>query len=106
MFIWALTGDRRLPPWVWTSCSALFLNGKSGDNSYVDPATGKNIDIPAGKTLADIDPEVARFYDALGDTKLTGELDSAVGDIYMQYMDIPESVVSNKEFAPMEIAYR
>jgi hypothetical protein len=85
---------------------SLFLNGKSGDNAYLDPATGKNIDVPEGKALADIDPETARFYNALGDMKVTGEMDKAVGDIYMQYMDVPERVVSDQEFTPMETAYR
>ncbi len=50
--------------------------------------------------------EAASFYKGLGDTKVTGELHSAMGDIYMNYLDIPESVVSNTEFAPMETAYR
>ena len=59
-----------------------------------------------GKILADIDPETARFYKALGDTKLTGELDSAVGDIYTQYLDIPESIVPRSEFKGLETAYR
>ena len=85
---------------------SLFLNGKSGDNAYTDPATGKNIDIPAGKTLADIDPEVARFYDALGDTKVTGELHATIGDMYTQYLDIPESIVPRSEFKGLETAYR
>ena len=53
-----------------------------------------------------INPEAARFYDGLGDTKMTGNAHDAVGDIYMQYLDAPERVVSNSEFAPLERAYR
>lgn len=64
------------------------------------------IDIPSGKTLADINPEAARFYDGLGETKMTGKIHDAVGDIYMQYLDAPERVVSNSDFAPLERAYR
>ena len=62
--------------------------------------------IHTGKTLADIDPEAARFYEALGDTKLTGELHGAIGDMYTQYLDIPESIVSRGDFKPLETAYR
>jgi hypothetical protein len=53
-----------------------------------------------------VNPEAAAFYKELGDTKVTGEMHNAVGDIYTQYMDIPESVVPNKQFAPLETAYR
>ncbi len=53
-----------------------------------------------------INPEAARFYEGLGETKMTGKAHDAVGDIYMQYLDIPEHVVSNSEFAPLERAYR
>ena len=84
---------------------SLFVNGRSGGD-YLDPQTGKKIEIPEGKTLRSVDPEAARFYEALGDTKVTGELHNAVGDIYTQYMDIPENVVSRAEFKPLETAYR
>ena len=62
--------------------------------------------IPTGKTLADIDPETARFYEDMGNTKMTGELHGAIGDMYTQYLDIPESIVSRGDFKPLETAYR
>lgn len=81
---------------------SLFLNGRSGDDAYLDPVTGEDIDIPAGKTLADIDPETARFYEALGDTKVTDELHTAIGDMYTQYLEIPEGVVPETDFRGLE----
>jgi hypothetical protein len=68
--------------------------------------TGKHIDVPEGKTLAEIDPETVRFYEALGDTKLTGELHTAIGDMYISYLDIPESIITRSDFKPLETAYR
>ncbi len=82
----------------------LFTRGKNG-NTYTDPQTGKPIDIPDGKMLADVNPEAASFYKGLGDTKVTGGLDNAMGDIYMNYMDIPESVVSRSGFEDFRTAY-
>jgi hypothetical protein len=84
---------------------SLFLSGKNG-NTYLDPQTGKTIDVPEGKTLISVDPEAAAFYESLGNSKMTGEMHNAVGDIYLNYMDIPESVVPNQQFAPLETAYR
>ena len=83
---------------------ALFLSGRSGGD-YLDPQTGKKIEIPEGKTLRSVDPEAARFYEALGGTKVTGEMHNAVGDIYMDYMNIPESVVSRSDFENFRSAY-
>ena len=80
------------------------MNCRSGGD-YLDPQTGEKIDIPEGKTLRSVDPEAARFYEALGDTKVTGELHNAVGDIYMDYMNIPESVVSRSGFENFRSAY-
>ncbi len=37
---------------------------------------------------------------------MTGELHGAIGDMYTQYLDIPENIVSRGDFKPLETAYR
>ena len=59
-----------------------------------------------GKTLKSVNPEAARFYEELGNTPVRGVLHDTIGDIYLRYLDIPEKVVSNADFARLERAYR
>ncbi|MGE5494628.1 MAG: hypothetical protein ACM3S4_04935 [Burkholderiales bacterium] len=61
------------------------------DTKVIDPVSGADITIPKGKSLADVNPEAAKFYDAAITTILGAEDAIAVNDINLPKTGIETS---------------